>query len=131
MIERRNVRVVTGAVGLSALGDFFALVPLALYLEHETGSALVVAALFFALWSPSIVLAGPAGLLADRLDPRRVLVVASLAQAAVAIVLAFAGSPAAVIALAAILGAGSAISAPAEFALLPRIAGPDIATANA
>ena len=131
MIERRNIRLVTGAVGLSALGDFFALVPLALYLERETGSALVVAALFFALWSPAIFLAGPAGLLADRFDPRRVLVVASLAQAAVAVVLAFAGSPAAVLALAVALGAGSAISAPAEFAVLPRIAGAAIATANA
>ena len=110
MIERRNVRLVTGAVGLSALGDFFALVPLALYLERETGSALVVAALFFALWSPSIALAGPAGLLADRLDPRRVLVVASLAQAAVAVALAFAASPVAV---------------------LPRVAGSAIARANA
>ena len=130
-IERRNVRLVTGAVGLSALGDFFALVPLALYLERETGSALVVAALFLALWAPSIVLAGPAGLLTDRFDPRRVLIVASLAQAAVAVALAFAGSPAAVLALAAALGAGSAISAPAEFAVLPRVAGSAIATANA
>jgi MFS family permease len=131
MIERRNVRLVTGAVGLSALGDFFALVPLALYLERETGSALVVAGLFFALWSPSIALAGPAGLLADRLDPRRVLIVASLAQAAIAVALAFAGSPAAVLALAVALGAGSALSAPAEFAVLPRVAGSAIATANA
>ncbi|MDQ5808751.1 MAG: hypothetical protein M3320_08760, partial [Actinomycetota bacterium] len=80
---RSPVNLLAGAVGLSALGDFLALVPLALLLERETGSGFAVAGLFVALWSPAIVLAGPAGLLVDRIDPRRVLVAASVVQAAV------------------------------------------------
>lgn len=128
---RRPVNVLAAAVGLSSLGDFLALVPLALLLERETGSGFVVAALFAALWAPSIVLAGPAGLLADRLDPRRLLIVVSLAQAAIAVALAFAGAPAAILGLAALLGAANALSQPAEFALLPRVAAEEeIASAN-
>ena len=128
---QRPVNVLAAAVGLSALGDFLALVPLSLHLEETTGSGLAVAALFIALWSPSIVLAGPAGMLADRIDPRRVLLVASLAQAAIAVALAFVDGTGIVLVLAALLGAGNAISQPAEFALLPRVAHPDrIAGAN-
>jgi hypothetical protein len=90
-----------------------------------------VAALFVALWSPSILLAGPAGLLADRLDPRRVLVVASAVQAALAVALALADGTALVLGLAALLGAANAVAAPAEFALLPRVAGTaDVGRAN-
>ncbi len=128
---RRPVNLLAGAVGLSALGDFLALLPLALLVERETGSGLAIAGLFIALWSPSIVLAGHAGLLVDRLDPRRVLVVFSLVQAAVATGLAFAPGTAAILALSALLGAANAVAQPAEFALLPRVAGEDdVAKAN-
>jgi MFS family permease len=129
--RRGGVGLLSGAVGLSALGDFLALVPLALLLERETGSGYAVAGLFVALWSPAIVLAGPAGLLVDRADPRRVLVASSLVQAVLAVALAFADGTGAILGLAALLGAANAISQPAEFALLPRVAGEDeIARAN-
>ena len=111
---RRPVNVLAAAVGLSALGDFLALVPLALALERETGSGFVLAALFAALWAPSILLAGPAGMLADRFDPRRLLIAASLVQAATAVALAFADAAAAVLALGTLLGAANAVSQPAE-----------------
>lgn len=119
----RDLSVLVGAVGLSALGDWLALIPLALALEEATGSGIVVALLFVAVWSPAILLAGPAGLLADRRDPRRVLFVVSLAQAGVALGLAFVDGAGATIALAALLGIGFAIAQPAEFALVPRVAG--------
>lgn len=119
----RDLGVLVGAVGLSALGDWLALIPLALALEESTGSGIVVALLFVAVWSPAILLAGPAGLPADRRDPRRVLLVVSLAQAAVALGLAFVDGAGATIALAALLGVGFAIAQPAEFALVPRVAG--------
>lgn len=124
-MRRRDLDLLVGAVGLSALGDWFALVPLALHLEESTGSGIVVALLFVAFWAPTVVLAGPAGLLADRLDPRRVLLVVSLAQAAVAVGLAFAyvSGVAAILALATLLGIGFAVAGPAEFALVPRVAG--------
>lgn len=80
--------MIAGAVGLSALGDWLALIPMALYLEEQTGSGVLVALLFVAVWSPAFALAGPAGLIVDRFDKRRVLLVVSLAQAAVAVALA-------------------------------------------
>jgi MFS family permease len=108
---------------VSALGDWLALVPLSLALQATTGSGIVVALLFVAVWSPAIFLAGPAGFLADRFDPRRVLLVASLAQAVVALGLAFVSGTAAFLVLASLLGIGFAIAQPSEFALVPRVAG--------
>jgi len=75
----RHLNVLVGAVGLSALGDWLALLPLALFLQETTGSGITLALLYLAFWAPSVVLAGPAGLLADRYDPRRVLLLTSLA----------------------------------------------------
>ena len=76
--ERRDLGLLTGAVGLSALGDWLAIVPLALHVQERGGSGIAVAALFIALWSPAAVLAGPAGLLADGLSPARLLTACSL-----------------------------------------------------
>jgi MFS family permease len=118
-----DLNVLVGAVGLSALGDWLALVPLSLQIEETTGSGILVALLFVAVWSPAILLAGPAGLLADRYDTRRVLLLVSLAQAVVALALAFVSGTAALIGLAALLGIGFVIAQPAEFALVPRVAG--------
>ena len=119
----RDLNILVGAVGLSALGDWLALVPLALQLEETTDSGIIVALLFVALWSPAVLLAGPAGLLTDRYDTRRVLLVVSLAQAGVAIGLAFVSGTASILALAALLGVGFAQGQPAEFALVPAVAG--------
>ena len=119
----RDFRLLAGAVFVSALGDWLALTPLALHLHETTGSGIWVAALFIAVWSPSIVLAGVAGLLVDRLETRRLLGFVSLAQAAIALVLAFSSSSGAIIALATLLGIGYALAQPAEFALVPAVAG--------
>ncbi|MGH3104420.1 MAG: MFS transporter, partial [Gaiellaceae bacterium] len=121
--RRLDFRLLAGAIGLSALGDFLALIPLALHLEETTGSGILVALLFVAIWSPAILLAGPAGLLADRLDTRRLLLGVSLGQAAVSVALAFVGGVVPVLALALLLGAGFALAQPAEFALIPAIVG--------
>ena len=118
-----DLNILVGAVGLSALGDWLALVPLTLHLQEATGSGITIALLYIAFWAPSVVLAGPAGLLADRYDPRRVLLLTSLAQASIAVVLAFAAGTAVILGLAALLGIGFAVAQPAEFALVPRVAG--------
>jgi MFS family permease len=126
----RDRELLAGAVGLSALGDFLGFIPLALHVQERTGSGIAVAALFIALWTPSALLGGPAGLLADRVESRRLLRDVSLAQAAVALVLAFAyGGLLPILALTALLGVGVAVAQPAEFALVPAIAG-DVAAAN-
>jgi MFS family permease len=91
---------------------------------HElTGSGLAVSAVFAAASVPIVALAPLAGLLADRVENVRVLVAASLAQAAVAVGLALAGEGlAAILALTALMAAGNAVAQPAEFALAPAVA---------
>jgi MFS family permease len=123
--------LLVAAVGVSMFGDVLALVPIALHLQESTGSGVVVAVLFVALWSPMFFLAGPAGLVVDRYEPRRVLLVAVLAQAVVACVLAFTSGTAAILVLVALLGSGAAVAQPAEFALIPSVAGGDVRRANA
>ena len=118
----RDGRLIVGAVGISAVGDFLLWIPLTLHIHEQTGSGGAVAALMICLWGPIVLLAPAAGLLADRVETRRLLLWASLAQALVAAALAFSlGSTAATLALAALLGAGFAIAQPAEFALVPVI----------
>src|ERR1043165_1293896 len=102
-------------------GDVLALVPIALHLQETTGSGIVVAVMFVALWSPMFFLAAPAGLLVDRRAPRRVLLVAVLFQAAIACVLAFTSGTAAILVLVALLGSGAAGAQPAGFALIPSV----------
>lgn len=128
----RDRELLAGAVGLSALGDFLGFIPLALHVQERTGSGIAVAALFIALWTPSALLGGPAGLLADRVESRRLLRDVSLAQAAVALVLAFAfGGLLPILLLTALLGVGVALAQPAEFALVPATAGAGgVAAAN-
>jgi MFS family permease len=126
LLRKRDVRLVVSAVGVSSAGDFLLWVPLTLHLRAMNGSGLVVAGLFLALWTPVVVLAPAAGLLVDRLEARGVLIVASLAQAAISASLALVlGSTAAILALAVLLGVGFAIAQPAEFALIPAVAGDD------
>jgi MFS family permease len=125
MHSRRSVSLLSAAILLSALGDFLAVVPLALHLQHDSGSGIVVAGLFIALWTPVAILAAPAGLLVDRFDPRRTLMVVSIAQALVVVALAFAASTAAILALTALLGCGVAVANPAEFSLVPAVADED------
>jgi MFS family permease len=124
LLREPDVRLIVGAVGISALGDFLIWVPLTLHLQEMTDSGLAVAALFVALWAPVVVLAPVAGLVVDRLEARGVLLAASLAQVAIAAGLALAlDSVAAILILAALLGIGFAFAQPAEFALVPEIGG--------
>jgi MFS family permease len=125
LLRDRDVRLVIASVGLSALGDWLALVALALQIEDMTDSAFAIAGLFICLWAPVVVLAGHVGLLVDRFETTRLLAVVSLAQVGAATALAFVESVPAILVLAALLGVGFAISQAAEFALVPAVAGAD------
>ena len=127
---RRAFPLLVGAVGISTFGDLLAFVPIALHIQERSGSGLAVSAMFVALWSPMFFLAGPAGLLVDRYEPRRVLFVAASVQAALATVLAFTSSIGPILGLTALLGCGAAVAQPAEFALVPTVAGGDVRRAN-
>lgn len=124
LLREHDARLIVGAVGVSAMGDFLLWIPLTLQLRAITGSGIAVAGLLIALWAPVVVLAPIAGLLTDRLEARALLLLASLAQAAVAACLALAvDSVAAILVLATLLGIGFAVAQPAEFALVPVIGG--------
>ena len=82
-----------------------------------------MAALFGAHMVPVVALAPAAGLLVDRVESVRLLVLVSLAQAGAATALAFVGGLGPILALSALLGAGVAVSQPAEFALTPAVVG--------
>ncbi|HEX2468623.1 MAG TPA: MFS transporter [Solirubrobacterales bacterium] len=125
LLRDRDFRLVAGAVGLSALGDWVAIVALGLHVKETTDSELAVAALWICLFGPSVAVAGHAGLLVDRIEATRLLAAVSVVGAAVAAALGFMTATAAVLALTAVLGVVFAISQPAEFALVPLLAGAD------
>jgi MFS family permease len=127
-----DLRLLAGAAGVSALGDFMAIFPLVLHVQQRTGSAFAVSALIFALWGPVVLAAGLAGAIVDRFENRRILVVISLGQAAVvAAMLLCVNSLWALLPLMMLLGFAVALSQPAEFALVPAAAGPSVDAARA
>jgi len=127
----RDLRIVSGAIAVSAIGDWVAVLTLALR-ANEVWHGFGVSILLIALWSPVALLSGHVGLLVDRLETRGVAIAAALAQAAVVTALAFStGSIAVVLVLTVLLGAGAAVGQAAEFALVPLLAGPrSLARAN-
>jgi MFS family permease len=127
-----DLRLLAGAAGLSALGDFMAIFPLILHVQQRTGSAVAVSALIFALWGPVVLASGLAGAIVDRFENRRILIAVSVGQAAVvAAMLAGVNQLWVLLPLMVLLGCGVAVSQPAEFALVPAAAGPDIDAAQA
>src|SRR5437764_8600437 len=128
----RDLRLLAGAAGLSALGDFMAAFPLILHVQQRTGSAFAVSALIFALWGPVVLAAGVAGAIVDRYENRGILIAVSVVQAAVvAAMLPATDSLWALLPLMTLLGFGVALSQPAEFALVPAAARPDTEAARA
>ena len=123
MTSRRDLRLLVGAVGLSAMGDFVALIALVLLVHDLTGSGLAVSALFAAHMVPVVAFSPLAGLLADRVESVRLLALASVGQAVVAVGLAFTESLVPLLGLSVLLGLGATLSQPAEFALVPAVAG--------
>jgi Na+/melibiose symporter-like transporter len=125
LLRDRDFRLVTGSVGLSAFGDWVAIVALGLQVKQFAGGGFEVAALWICLFGPSVALAAHAGLLVDRVEATRLLALVSAAGTVLALALGFlAGeSLGLLLALTALLGAVFAISQPAEFALVPLLAG--------
>jgi Na+/melibiose symporter-like transporter len=123
LLKNRDFRLLSGAVGLSAGGDWVAMVALGLHVKEISDSGFAVAALWICLFGPSVLVAGHAGLLADRFEASRLLALVSAAGAVLALALSFIAGLVPVLVLTALLGVVFAISSPAEFALVPAIAG--------
>lgn len=132
LLRRRDFRLIFVAFALSSLGDYVALITLTLRIEALTNSGWAVAALLLTGLVPPVVLAPVAGLLVDRVETVRALVVTALFQAAAATLLAFTPGVLPTLGLSFLLGAGLAVTQPALFALIPRAVGEDRTTrANA
>ena len=99
LLRSKDVRLITLAVGLSAMGDWLALAPSRppsrrldrFRVRPGRPDGVTVA--------PSVLLAGPAGRIVDRVEARALLIWVSLAQAVVAAGLALVSGTAAILAL--------------------------------
>src|SRR3990170_4872562 len=132
LFRRRDFLLIFVAFALSSLGDYVALITLTLRVQETTGSGWAVAGLLLTGLVPPVLLAPLAGLVVDRLETVRVLVVTALLQAAVAAALAFTPGIFPTLGLSFLLGTGLAVTQPALFALLPRTVGEERTTqANA
>ncbi len=116
------------ASGLSSFGDELALVALTIRVADLTDDGLSVAALLIVGILPLVVLAPFAGSLVDRTETTRTLLVVSVAQAGIALALAFTTPLPAILVLTFLLGVGAAIASPAVFALVPAVAGDEDVT---
>ncbi|MEA2178965.1 MAG: hypothetical protein QOG77_2262 [Solirubrobacteraceae bacterium] len=125
LLRDRDFRLVAGSVALSAFGDWVAIVALGLQVKELTDSGWAIAALWICLFGPSVAVAGHAGWLVDRFETTRLLAVTAAAGALVATAAGFASDPVLLLGLTALLGLVLAISQPAEFALVPPLAGRD------
>ena len=123
--SRRDLHLVVWARAISFFGDMAATFALVLRMQAHGAGAGAVAMLLIADLAPIVLLTGVAGRLVDRYDNRRLLLVSSLAQAAVCAVLVFVTAPVTVLILVALLGAGQAINLTTWQALLPAVVGAD------
>jgi MFS family permease len=123
--RNRELRVVVLARAVSLLGDEMALIALLLRAQSSGSGAWPVVAILLAGGLPLVLLAPLVGQLVDRVDSRRLLLVASAVQFGCCLALAEVPAQPAVLGLVAALGAGQAVNLATWQALLPGIVGLD------
>ena len=121
LLGRPDFRRMLLATGLSSLGDELAIIALTIRVFDLTRSGPIVSVLLVVTLLPLVLAAPVAGLLVDRHGPKRVLVLASLVQAGLALALAFANAVPVIVVLSFALGTGFAVAQPALFALVPAL----------
>ena len=124
-------RLLFFATFASGLGTWIAVIALTIDVYDRTGSAKWVSALLVADFLPSVAIGILLGPLIDRLSRRRIMVVADLSRVGIFAVLPFAGSPGAIVTLAALAGFATGFFRPASYAGLPNLVdAQDLAAAN-
>jgi MFS family permease len=115
----------------SGLGTMLAVLALTVDVYERTGSGAWVSALLVADFLPTIAVGLLLGPLVDRLSRRRLMIGADLVRLAAFLVLPFAPGPAAIVALALVVGFGNGFFRPAAYAGLPNlVAEADLPRAN-
>ncbi len=133
LLRSPDFRLLVLSNGLSSLGDELALVALTIKVfELSSGSGLAVAAVLLAGIIPLVVFAPLAGLIVDRTETTGTLALASVAQAVIAVGLAFAEPVWLIVALSFLLGSVASVASPAVFAIVPTaVDEEDLTEANA
>ena len=108
----------------SQLGEAIALVAMPLLVYSLTGSAELLSLIFTLQLLPRVVLAPIAGILADRLVRRRIILGADLARAGLVALLPFADRTWQIALLAMLVAVGNALARPAELAAVPMVVSP-------
>jgi MFS family permease len=134
-LRQRDFRLMVVAFVVDALGGWAYSVVLAIYVWDRTHSTQWLAAMASAGWLTSLLVGGYAGVLADRYERTRLMIVSALSSAAVmcviAVVVGTNGPLALLLALRVISAAAASPYRPASGALTPEIVGEkDLAAAN-
>ncbi len=108
----------------SQLGEAIALVAMPLLVYGLTGSAELLSLIFILQLLPRVALAPVAGMLADRLDRRRIILGADLARAGFVALLPFTDRAWQIALLAMLVAIGNALARPAELAAVPMVVSP-------
>lgn len=119
---RRDLTLLAAGQAVSVAGDAAALV--ALLLRLRPGGSAWVAGLLAAELVPFVVCAPLSGRIVDHVETRRVLLLALLGQAVVAVPIAVSTSPAITVVLFALLNALATLVRPATSTLVPAAVGP-------
>ena len=134
VLRRRDFSLLWLSGLVSVAGDWVLMIALPYYVYVTTGSTLATAGMTAAELAPAILLSSFTGVLADRWDRKRILVVANLLQALVvaSLLLVSEGWLWSVYVVAALQSTAAAFSQPAESALLPTLVpGEELVQANA
>lgn len=109
---------------VSGLGDALAMVAMPLLVYRMTGSAGLLGLIFVLQLVPRVLLAPLAGVLADRLDRRRLMIAGDLGRAVAVGVLPLTSHVWQVAVLAIVVAIGNAVVRPAELAAVPMVVAP-------
>ena len=125
MLGSRDVRLLLLGQAVSQAGDWLYSVALVVFVLDATGSAVWVAAIELAHLVPWVVVAPFAGLLADRVDRRHVLVAGDLVQLVAMLVLAgvaaAGGGPVPALIVAAVASTTAVVANPSLQASIPAL----------
>ncbi len=123
LFANRDFRRLWVAISAASLGDSIAQVALPLLVYALTGSEALVGLVFAIAVLPDVVLAPISGILADRLDRRRIILSADLGRMIAVCFLPFAGAVWQIVTIAVVVSSFTALSRPAELAAVPMVAG--------